>query len=159
MNVTRNLQAKCVRAKVMRRGKLYQDYFTVRNFRTWAKAEAAARRWTKALLARLPPPLPREGRLTKKNKSGIAGVYRSAGQLQRANGRKYSSPRWVARWPECPLRGGVSWSVRQFSEEGAFALAVICLDQKTADREQALTYLETIMDTPELDAICARRNV
>jgi hypothetical protein len=96
--------------------------------------------------------------MTKRNRSGIVGVYRSKESLK-PNGKVYSCPRWIARWPKCPLRGGLSWSVLQFDEDGAFALAVIGLRAKSVDRDEVVSHFESIIDTDELDEIWALKQM
>jgi hypothetical protein len=159
MNVTRNQTERYVRAKVMRQRTLYQEYFTLKQHVTWEKAEAAAKAWVKEKIAGLPPPMPREGMMTKKNRSGVVGVHRSPGVVKKSNGKVYECPRWIARWPHCPFKGGLSWSVKQFDEDGAFALAVIGLNLKTIDRGRVLDHMESILNTPEFDDICAKRRI
>jgi len=158
-HVSRNLPGKSVRASVMRQRKLYQDYFTLKEHGTWEKAEAAAKRWIKSFIKTLPPEVPREGRMTKRNRSGIVGVYRSKGIVKKRNGKEYSCPRWIARWPNCALRGGLSWSVIQFGEDGAFALAVVGLRKKSVNRDEVLAHFESIYETEELDEIWALKQV
>ena len=143
----------------MRQRKLYQQYFTVKEHGTWERAETEAKRWIKSFIKTLPPEVPREGRMTKRNRSGVVGVHRSKGIVKKRNGKVYSCPRWIARWPNCPLRGGLGWSVLQFDEDGAFALAVIGLRSKSVDREEILAHLETIIGTEELDEIRALKQV
>lgn len=157
MHITRNEKEKYVRAKLMRRGNVHQGYFTLRKYGTWRKAERAATAWLKALQAELPPPLAREGMMTRRNRSGVVGVYRSAGRITTRAGKEYSSPKWVARWPKCPFRGGLSWSVKEFDEEGAFALAYISLQEKTVDRAKILRRLEKLIETPKFDELLSRR--
>src|SRR5438105_4702766 len=156
MNVTRNETERCVRAKVMRERTLHQEYFTLKQYGTWAKAEAAAKAWAKEKITSLPPPMPREGMMTKKNTSGVVGVYRSSGRIKKPNGKTYHCPRWVARWPNCRFSGVLSWSIKQFDEEGAFVLAVISLELKTIDRERVLDHLDSILHTSKFNKICAR---
>ena len=159
MHVSRNTQEKCVKASVMRQRKLYLKYFTLKEFGNWERAEAEAKRWINSFIKTLPPEIPREGRMTRKNRSGVVGVYRSKGIVRKPNGKIYSCPRWVARWPKCPLSGGLSWSVIQFDEVGAFALAVIGRRQKSVNREEVLSYLESILHAPEMDEICALKQM
>lgn len=159
MHVDRNSQEKCVMARVMRQRKRHQRNFTLKEYGSWEKAEAAAKRWIKAFVPTLPPEVPREGRMTKKNRSGAVGVYRSPGIVKKKNGKIYSCPRWVARWPGCPLRGGLSWSVKQFDEEGAFVLAYLGLKQKSIDRSEILAHLDSILETEEYENICALKRV
>jgi hypothetical protein len=95
--------------------------------------------------------------MTKKNHSRVVGVYRTPGILKKKNGNVYSCPRWVARWPKCPLRGGLSWSVKQFDEEGAFVLAYLGLKKKSVNRGRGLAEFDSIFGTKEYDAISALR--
>ncbi len=158
-HVCRNAREKCVKASVMRQRKLHLRYFTLREYQTWERAEVAAKRWINSFIKTLPAEIPREGRMTKKNRSGVVGVYRSKGIVKKPNGKIYACPRWIARWPNCKFTGGLSWSVLQFDEEGAFALAVIGLRMKSVDRDEVLTHLEAILDTSELDGIYALKRV
>lgn len=157
MNLTRNKKDRWVRAKVMRQCKVHQKYFTLKEYGSWRKAETAATAWLETTLPTLPPPVAREGRMTKKNNSGVVGVYRSSGTIRNRDGKTYNCSRWVARWPGCPFRGGLSWSVKEFGEEGAFALAVIARELRTVNRDRVMDYLERIVDTPRFDQIWARR--
>lgn len=154
MHITRNQASRSVRAKVMRQNRVYEEYFSLARYRTWLAAEAAARKWLKRVMPKLPPPSPREGRLTQRNHSGVVGVSRSRGLARKPDGRVYECPRWIANWEGCPLRGGLSWSVKQFGEEGAFVLAVLSRRMKSVDRELILRRLEKIFETPEFDEIC-----
>jgi hypothetical protein len=158
-HVSRNVQEKCVKASVMRQRKLYRKYFTLKQHATWERAEAEAKRWAKSFIKTLPSEIPREGRMTKRNRSGVVGVYRSKGIIKKPSGKVYSCPRWIARWPKCPLSGGLSWSVLQFDEDGAFALAVIGLRKKLVDREEVLAHLEPIIETEQLDEIYALKQM
>jgi hypothetical protein len=154
MYISRNQASRSVRAKVMRQKKVHEEYFPLSRYGSWLRAEAAARAWLKELMPTLPPPAAREGRLTKRNHSGVVGVYRSGGVVRKPDGKVYESPRWVADWEGCPLRGGLSWSVKGFGEEGAFVLAVLSRRLKSVDRDLILQYLEEIFETPEFDEIC-----
>ena len=89
----------------------------------------------------------------------MVGVYRSKGIVKKPNGKVYTCPRWIARWPKCKFTGGLSWSVLQFDEEGAFALAVIGLRLKSVDRDEVLAHLESILETDEIDEIYALKRV
>jgi len=146
-------------ARVMRQRHRYQENFSLKQYGSWEKAEAAARRWINAFIKTLPPEVPREGRMTKKNRSGAVGVYRSPGIVKKKNGKIYSCPRWVARWPRCPLRGGLSWSVKQYGEEGAFVLSKLGLNKKSINRTKLLTDLDSILDTEEYENIVALKRV
>jgi hypothetical protein len=159
MHVHRNVQESYVMARVMRQRHLYQRNFTLKEHGSWEKAEAAAKRWIKAFVPTLPPKVPREGRLTKRNRSGAVGVYRSPGIRAKPNGKVYYCPRWVARWLGCPLRGGLSWSVKQFDEEGAFVLAYLGLKKKSINRTELLADFDSIFGTEEYENICALKKM
>jgi len=75
MHLTRNETEKCVMARIARQKQLHQKNFTLKQFGTWTKAEAAARKWVKATLLELPPPIGMKNRMTSRNTSG--GPYRS----------------------------------------------------------------------------------
>ena len=95
--------------------------------------------------------------MTKKNHSGAVGVYRSPGKVKKKNGNIYYCPRWVARWPNCPLRGGLSWSIKQFDEDGAFVLAYLGHKKISVNRGKLLEEFDAIFGTKEYDDICALR--
>ena len=44
MHLTRNETEKCVMARIVRQKKLHQKNFTLKQFGTWTKAEAAAKK-------------------------------------------------------------------------------------------------------------------
>jgi hypothetical protein len=159
MYLTKNVVEKCVMARVMRQRHRYQRNFSLKDYGTWEKAETAARRWIKAFVPTLPPKIPGEGRMSKKNRSGIVGVYRLPGIVKKRNGKIYSCPKWVARWPKCKLRGGISWTVGQFDEEGAFILAVLSLREKSVNRAEILAKLDSIFETEEYENICALKRI
>jgi hypothetical protein len=147
-------------ARVMRQRHRYQENFTLKEYGSWEKAEAAARRWINAFIKTLPPEVPREGRMTKKNRSGAVGVYRSPGKVtKKKTGKVYFCPRWVARWPRCPFRGGLSWSVKQYGEDGAFVLAKLGLNKKSVNRAELLADFDLIFDTDEYENIVALKRV
>ena len=155
MYVTRNLQEKCVVARVMRETKMYSQYFTLKQYGTWEKAEEAARKWIEDLLPALPPKMSSEGRMTRRNHSGEVGVYRSKGIVRKKNGREYECPRWVARWVGCRLSGGLSWSIIQFDEDGAYVLAVLARRQRSVNRDALLEYFDSILGKKEYNDILA----
>ena len=113
----------------------------------WPKAVRAAKRWLNKTLPTLPPKLVSKDRMTSRNHSGVVGVYRSPGIVRKRNGNVYECPRWIARWPGCRYRGGLSWSVKQFEEEVAFVLAVLSRRRETINRDTILTEFESIVGT------------
>jgi hypothetical protein len=95
MHTTKNKPSKCVMARLMRKGVNHQKNFTLAQYGTWAKAEAAAQRWVKAQKKKLPPVESGKGRMTTRNESGFVGVY---AQLNKNGHNKNFSE--LARMPE-----------------------------------------------------------
>lgn len=144
-------------ARVMRQAKLYQANFSLKQHGTWAKATRAAKQWLKKTLPTLPPKVESSSkdRMTWRNHSGKVGVHRTPGIVRKPNGNVYECPRYVARWPGCKYRGGLSWSVKQFEEEGAFVLAVLARERETINRDKILTEFESIIGTKKYKDIVA----
>ena len=61
MNLTKNVQEKCVMARVMRQKKMHQRNFTLKGYGTWEKATRAAKRWIDKILRKLPPKIRSKG--------------------------------------------------------------------------------------------------
>ena len=101
MHLTRNEQEKCIMARIRRQNKLYQKNFTLKHYRTWIKAEIAAKKWVKEVLPGLPAAIPIKDRMTKRNTSGVVGV-RLTESIRKKNGKEYCDWRWIAFWPDCP---------------------------------------------------------
>ena len=149
MYLTKNITEKCVMARVMRRKKKHQQNFTLKKYGTWQKATRAARRWIEIILPKLPPKIRSKGLMTRRNHSGVVGVFWSPGIVKRPNGNVYECPRWVARWVGCPYHGGLSWMEKMFEHEGAFVLAVLSRRLETINRDKILTKFESIQGTKE----------
>ena len=149
MYLTKNTKERCIMARVMRQTKMHQANFSLKKYGTWSKATRAAKLWLKKTLPTLPPRVESSSRdrMTRRNHSGVVGVYRSPGIVKKRNGNVYECPRWVARWPGCKYHGGLSWSVKQFEDEGAFALSVLSRRRETINREAILTEFESIVGT------------
>jgi hypothetical protein len=149
MYLTKNTKEKCVMARVMRQAKLYQANFSLKKYGTWAKATRAAKQWLNTTLPTLPPKVESSSkdRMTWRNHSGKVGVHRTPGIVRKRKGNVYECPRYVARWPGCKYRGGLSWSVKQFEEEGAFVLAVLARERETINRDKILAEFESILGT------------
>ena len=133
-HLTKNEVEKCIMGRIVRHRVLHQANFTLKQFGTYEKAEAAAKRWAKAKLAELPDPLPVKDRMTKRNSSGVVGV-RLADSTRRKNGNVYPDWRWVAFWSSCPKVGGVGWSVKKYGDDRAFACAFLARKAESIDRE------------------------
>ena len=157
MYLTKNTKEKCIMARVMRQAKMYQANFSLKQHGTWAEATRAAKQWLKKTLPTLPPKVESSSRdrMTWRNHSGKVGVHRTPGFVRKPNGNVYECPRYVARWPGCKLRGGLSWSVKQFEEEGAFVLAVLSRECETINRDRILSEFESIIGTKRYKDIVA----
>ena len=158
MYLTKNTKEKCVMARVMRHKKLHQKNFSLKECGTWPKAMRAAKRWLRETLPTLPPKLPSKDRMTSRNHSGIVGVFRSPGIVKKPNGNVYECPRWIADWPGCKYSGGLSWSVKQFEEEGAFVLAALSREKETINQDAILTEFESVNGTKKYKDIVAQLN-
>ena len=117
-------------ARISRNGKKYQENFTLKEHKTWKAAEAAAEKWVAKMKKTLPPPAPRKNRMTKRNSSGVVGVWAF---LDDSKTNSYC--RWYARWPGCPNPGGVSFSADKLGDDDAFACAYLARTNETVDRE------------------------
>ena len=159
MHITRNLKEKCIMARVMRQKERHQENFTVRRFGSWEKAEKAARRWVKQKIIELPPEIPREGRMTSRNRSGVVGVHRSHSVKQKPNGKEYDYWFWKAHWPECSYKGGLSWSLIQFGDDGAFVLAFLARQHKSIDRDYLLSEFDRIYLKKEYRDILTNKKI
>lgn len=159
MFVTTNLKDKWVLARVMRETKMHHEYFTFKEYGSRENAERAARKWIRDLLPTLPAKMSSKDRMTKRNHSGKVGVYWSKGIVRKRNGREYECPRWVARWPGCRFKGGLSWSVIQFEDDGAFVLAVLARERESIDREALLNEFSSIFGKKRYKDILALKKM
>lgn len=154
-HLTRNYQENYVMARIMRARVMHHQNFTLREFGSWEEAESAGKKWVAERIKDLPPQIPVKNRMTKRNTSGKVGVHLSVTNPKKKPGQDYY--RWIARWPGCPMSGGLGWSVNQFDDDGAFVLAAIARDMESVDREEILSYFEVILGTPDYDAITKLR--
>ena len=86
MNITRNVESKCVMARVMRFKKKYQANFTLKDYGTYEAAERAAKRWVAGKKKVLPPPLTSKDIMTVRNQSGVVGVRLASSFKRKPNG-------------------------------------------------------------------------
>jgi hypothetical protein len=133
-NTTKNRASKCVMARIMRQGEAHQKNFGLREYRTWKAAEEAAQKWIRKMKKELPPEAERRGRMTKRNKSGIVGVWPRITNFKSKNS-DIDYCRWYSRWPGCPLKGGISFSAEIFGDDEAFAMAYLAREHETIDRQ------------------------
>lgn len=158
MHLTKNKASKCVMARIMRQGKSYQKNFTLREYSTWTAAEKAGARWVKKMIRELPEETPRVGRMSKRNSSGIVGVWPTIDRHTRG-GKKYEYCRWGARWPECPRKGGIRWSVSEYGDNDAFVLAALSREYESVDRDWLLKKLKRIRKTKRYKTILKNKLV
>ena len=144
-------------ARVMRQGVRHQANFSLKSHKTWEAAEREGAKWVRAKIKELPPPTTCKDRMTKSNSSGVVGVHFDPHIVKKLSGKKYSCPRWVARWPQCKKRGGVFWYLNQWDDDGAFVLAVLSRQLEIEDRSKILTRFDEIADTAKYDAILSLR--
>ena len=149
MYLTKNKKERCVMARIRRQRTLYQANFSLKEYGNWKAATAAAAKWVTNLAKNLPPRLSSRDRMTSRNKSGVVGVYRHRTVHRRPGGRKLFYRSWIARWPGCRCRGGVKWSVKQFGEDDAFVLAVLCRRLEGESRSQVMEKLADAKATGE----------
>jgi hypothetical protein len=100
------------------------------------------------------PPLSPEGRMTSRNRSGLVGVHPKR-DIAKRNGLPYYF--WVARWKGCPLQGGVSWPCLTHTDDGAYVLASLAHQMKTADRLRVLEEFQKLEGTRKYAEILSRR--
>jgi hypothetical protein len=153
-NTTRNTSSRCVMARITRNGEKHQKNFTLRQYGTWKAAQAAADKWVAETKRALPPPAPRKDRMTRRNSSGIVGVWAFLDDT-----KKNTYCRWYARWPGCPNRGGVSFSADRMGDDDAFACAYLARKYETVDREWILRKLESFKRTKQYKEILKLKSV
>lgn len=104
-------------------------YYGTKKNKAKARAEVIAyairenKKWTPKIEAA------RKGRITKSNRSGVAGVSIKI-EKGRVRGTRYRY--WWARWPGCP--SGVKFSILEHKGTKAFALAQIARELETQDK-------------------------
>ena len=145
-------------ARIMRRGVPHQKNFGLREFRTWKAAEVAAQKWIKKMKKELGPEAERKGRMTRRNQSGIVGVWPRITNFKTKNS-DIDYCRWYARWPGCPLKGGISFSVEKFGDDEAFALAYLARENETVDREWIEKRFKTFKKTKKYKDVIRKKQV
>lgn len=149
---TRNQRDNYVLARIRRSGKSYEERFRLQDFKSWEKAEAAAKRWIKLQLPLVPAPLPAKGRKTVRNKSGVVGVKLKE-STRRKNGRVYRDWRWIASWPGCSRAEGIGWGVNKYGDKRAFVTACLARRLESEDREYLDALYQKTRGTPEFRAM------
>lgn len=145
-------------ARLMRKGVNYQENFTLREYGSWKKAEAAAKKWVAKMKEQLPAPETSRDKVSKRNQSGVVGVWPSYNYNVR-NGKAYHYSRWYARWPGCPIKSGIGFSVNRFGDDDAFALAVLARTHETVDREWLEKKLKSFKKTKKYQATLEKKQL
>ena len=153
-NITRNVAENCVVLRFRRQHQNWHETFTLSKYgNSWEKAEAAAKRRRTVLLKELPEPASRKGVMTERNQSGAVGVHFSQRKHTAPNGNVYYYPHFYAKWPGCPKRAGIGWSVNQYGFDEAFALAVLSREKESVDRKTILAAFKRLQKTKRYKTI------
>ncbi len=81
--------------------------------------------------------------MSVRNSSGVVGVWPSIDRRKSGqNVLEYC--RWGARWPDCPNRGGIRFSVAIYGDDDAFVLACLAVQNKSVDRDSLVKKLNRI---------------
>ena len=152
MNLTINEPNRCVMARVMRHRKSYKKDFYFSDYPTRFAAIRAAKLWLKKISPTLPPPKSTKNIMTRRNTSGVVGVYFSKHTIKRGD-RLYESKSWVARWPGCPHSGGLSWSIPYYGDNESYVLAVLSRRAESINRRKIIEEMDAIKGTSEYSDI------
>ena len=138
-------------ARIMRNCEMHQKNFALSRFESWEAAEAEGRKWIKKQKRILPPSrMNEEGRMTSRNRSGVVGVYIAKTVRNKPSGKKYEYWKWIARWPNCPVKGGVNFTINEGTpDDDAFALAYISREMRSADKSKIRDKLAKIYGSKE----------
>lgn len=151
-NTSKNTQGKFVAARIMRGGKTTQKNFSLKAFGTWADAQRAATDWVQETKKTLPEKQTTQGKLTRRNNSGVVGVN-IARKVRTKGANVHEHWSWVARWPGCPFKGGVSWGIDKYGDDAAFILAVLSRRMESVDREAILAEYTSLKNTDQAERI------
>ena len=141
-------------ARIMRAGEKHQQNFTLNEYGTWKAAQAAADKWVRKMKKELPPESERKNRMTKRNSSGIVGVW-----ARLADEHENHYCRWYARWPGCPNAGGVSFSADILGDKDAFLCAYLARTHETVDRKWILGKLKSFKKTGKCKEVLKLKEV
>jgi hypothetical protein len=147
-NITRNIAENCVVLRFRRQHQSWHETFTLSKYgNSWEKAEKAAKRRRAILIKELPEPATCKGLMTKRNQSGAVGVHFSQRKHVTPSGKVYYYPHFYAKWPGCPKRAGIGWSVNQYGFEDAFALAFLSREMESVERKEILAKFKSVQRT------------
>lgn len=140
---------------------MYQKSFSLKEYGTWKAAEAEGLKWISEQKEILPPSrMNEEGRMTKRNRSGVVGVFIARSVRKKPNGKKYEHWKWIARWPGCPYSGGITWTINEETpDDDAFALAYLSREMRSVDRDKVREKLSQIYGSAEHSEIVNKKLV
>ena len=142
-HITRNYAERCVTARIQRQKLRLQANFGLSKYKTWARAERAAKSWLRRKLPTLPTAISSKDRMTRRNTSGVVGVHPAYHVIRRRR-KTYEYFKWVSRWPGCKLAGGVGWSTNKHGDDEAWVLAVKCRRMENENREDVISAMSRI---------------
>lgn len=123
--------------RIMRRGKMYQEFLSDKKHGGKRKAKAAAIARHEELEAVLPKSINQKGRATVRNSSGKVGVHLAHDIERRWPDTEYFS--YVASWlSDEGKRINVKFSWNKYGEDAAWELACITRDRELRDREEIM---------------------
>ncbi len=133
-------------ARIMRHCEMHQKNFPISRYGSWEAAEVEGRKWITKQKKILPPSrMNEEGRMTSRNRSGVVGVFLARSIRRKPNGKKYVYWKWIGKWPDCPLKGGMTWTVNdETPDDDAFALAFLSREMRSVDRDKVRKRLSRI---------------
>ena len=117
--------------RLRRQGRQFSKFFSDGKYGGTGRALRIARAYRDELLAKLPEPerAGAEGKLTRRNVSGVVGVSRI---VIKSGTSRYEF--WQATWSSGPgVRKRMKFSVRRYGEKRAFELA--CVARKRGERK------------------------
>ena len=117
--------------RLRRQGKLFSKFFSDRKHGGEEEALTIARAYRNELIKSLPEPVRAgaEGKMTRRNVSGVVGVSRI---VIKSGLRRYEF--WQATWScDSGIRKRMKFSVRRYGEDRAFELA--CVARKNGERK------------------------
>jgi len=148
-------------ARIMRDAKMHQKNFSLARYGTWEAAEKEGRKWIKKQKKILPPSrMNEQGRMTSRNRSGVVGVYIAKTVRRKPNCKEYEYWKWIARWPDCPAKGGVTWTINdETSDDDAFALAFLAREMRSADKDKVQRKLSKIYGSKKHSKIMEQKQL
>lgn len=123
--------------RIMRRGKMIQEFFSDKRYGGKRKARASAEARLQELRETLPAPGTTKDVLTARNTSGTVGIHVAHDVDKRWPDCEYWS--YVASWlSDEGKRINVKFSWKKYGERLALQLATIARERKLRDREEIL---------------------